>query len=182
VNDKQQKSISKFLSYVLRHDPGEAGITLDNNGWTNVEVLLEQVRTRFPELDKPLLEYVVATNSKQRFAFNEDKTLIRANQGHSVEVELNYVQQQPPAVLFHGTAEDNVKVIKNEGLKKQSRHHVHLSEDVVTARQVGSRHGRPFILKVLSGKMFSDGYPFFLSANKVWLTDHVPPAYIEDVF
>jgi putative RNA 2'-phosphotransferase len=182
MNEKQAKPISKYLSYILRHDPGEAGITLDDNGWTDVDILIEQVRARFPEMDKTLLEYIVATNSKQRFGFNEDKTRIRANQGHSVNVELNYMAQRPPMVLFHGTCEDNVKAIMQEGLKKQGRHHVHLSQDIVTALQVGSRHGRPFVLKVLAGKMHAEGLTFYLTANNVWLTDFVPPQFIEDMF
>jgi putative RNA 2'-phosphotransferase len=182
MDTKQTKPISKYLSYILRHDPDEAGIILDENGWTNVDTLIQQVRLRFPELDMSMLEYVVATNSKQRFSFNEDKTLIRANQGHSINVELNLLAQEPPMVLFHGTSQDNVKSIMNNGLHKQQRHHVHLSENVTTALQVGSRHGRPTVLKIHSGKMHEAGYIFYISANKVWLTDHVPPEYIEDEF
>jgi putative RNA 2'-phosphotransferase len=182
MDAKQAKAISKYLSYILRHDPEEAGITLDTNGWTDVDLLIEQVQGRFPELNKMMLEYIVATNSKQRFGFNEAKTRIRANQGHSVNVELNYMTQPPPMVLFHGTSQDRVKAIMQEGLKKQERHHVHLSENVTTALQVANRHGRPFILKIHSGRMQEDGYLFYLSANHVWLTGHVPPKYIEDDF
>lgn len=182
MDTKLATAISKYLSYILRHDPGEAGIILDASGWTNVDILIEQVRYRFHELNREMLEYIVATNSKQRFAFNEDKTMIRASQGHSVNVELNYIAQQPPIVLFHGTSKDRVEVIMREGLKKQDRHHVHLSENVTTALQVGRRHGHAFILKVHSGKMHEDGYVFYLSANNVWLTDYVPPEYIEDEF
>lgn len=182
MNDKEAKVISKYLSYILRHDPENAGITLDRNGWTDTALLLEGLRLRFPELDRAGLEYIVATNNKQRFAFNEDKTRIRASQGHSVAIELNCLEQSPPVVLFHGTSQDYVNAIMEEGLKKQTRHHVHLCQDVATALQVGSRHGRPKILKVRSGKMFEDGYVFYISANHVWLTDHVPPEYIEDDF
>jgi putative RNA 2'-phosphotransferase len=182
MDTKLATAISKYLSYILRHDPQEAGITLDANGWTNVDMLIAQVRYRFPQLNKEMLEYIVATNSKQRFGFNEDKTMIRANQGHSVNVNLNYIAQEPPIVLFHGTSKDRVEAIMKEGLKKQERHHVHLSENVTTALQVGKRHGHAFILKVHSGKMHEDGYVFYLSANHVWLTDHVPPEYIEDEF
>lgn len=182
MDTKLATAISKYLSYILRHDPEEAGITLDTNGWTNVDELIEQVRYRFPELNKHMLEYIVATNSKQRFGFNEGKTMIRANQGHSVSVDLNYIAQEPPTVLFHGTSRDRVAAIMKEGLKKQERHHVHLSENVTTALQVGSRHGHGFILKVHSHKMHEAGYVFYLSANRVWLTDYVPPEYIEDDF
>jgi putative RNA 2'-phosphotransferase len=182
IEEKQTKAISKFLSYILRHEPAEAGITLDKNGWTDVSMLLKQLGDRFPTLNKSLLEYIVATNSKQRFAFNEDKTMIRASQGHSLDVELNYLAQEPPMVLFHGTAQGNVNAIMQEGLKKQSRHHVHLSENVLTALQVGSRHGRPVVLKIHAGKMHEAGYTFYVSANHVWLTDFVPAAFIEDEF
>lgn len=179
---KQAKAISKYLSYILRHDPADAGITLDENGWTDVAILIKELGVRFPGLDIPALEYIVATNNKQRFAFNEDKTRIRASQGHSVEVELNYLAQEPPTVLFHGTPLRNLAAILAEGLKKGERHHVHLSQNVTTALQVGARHGSPTILKIHSGKMFKDGYVFYLSANEVWLTAHVPPAYIEHDF
>ncbi len=182
IDLKKAKAISKYLSYILRHDPDDAGITLDKNGWTNTNILIQQLKLRFPEVDKTLLEYIVATNNKQRFIFNDDKSLIRANQGHSIDVELNLIEQEPPTVLFHGTTIDSVRSIMEEGLKKQSRHHVHLSENVTTALQVGSRHGRVAILKIHSGKMYADGYTFYISANHVWLTDHVPPAYIEDEF
>jgi len=182
MDQKAAKAISKYLSYILRHDPADAGIVLDKNGWTNVDALIEQVRIKFPELDMPALEYVVATNSKQRFAFNEDKTMIRANQGHSIDVELNLLASEPPTVLFHGTAKENVRSIMTEGLKKQDRHHVHLSENVTTALQVGSRHGKACVLKIHSGKMHADGYVFYLSANNVWMADFIPPAYIENDF
>ena len=182
MDTKQAKALSKYLSYILRHDPDDAGIKLDTNGWTNVELLLNEISSRFPELDRTALEYIVATNNKQRFAFNEDKSLIRASQGHSVEVELNYLAQEPPMVLFHGTTMEHLRSILHEGLKKQSRHHVHLSENVMTALQVGSRNGRAKILKIHSGKMHEAGYTFYVSANNVWLTDFVPPEFIEDDF
>lgn len=182
MDPKEAKAISKYLSYILRHDPEDAGISLDENGWTDVDILIQQLQHRFPGMERSMLEYVVATNNKQRFAFNEGKSRIRASQGHSVEVDLNLLAQQPPIVLFHGTSKDRVPSIMKEGLKKGERHHVHLSENVTTALQVGSRHGSSFILKVHSGKMHEDGYTFYLSANRVWLTDHVPPEYLEDEF
>ena len=182
MDAKGAKAISKYLSYILRHDPDEAGIRLDENGWTDVVQLVNELRVRFPGLDLPALEYIVATNNKQRFAFNEDKTKIRASQGHSVEVALNYLAQEPPTVLFHGTPKRNLAAILEEGLKRGERHHVHLSQNVTTALQVGARHGAPIILKIHSSRMHEDGYVFYVSANEVWLTEHVPPGYIEDDF
>jgi len=179
IDDKQAKAISKYLSYLLRHDPAEAGITLDAQGWTPVDLLIEGVQHRFPELDRTMLEYIVATNSKQRFAFNNDRTMIRASQGHSVPVQLNYNAQEPPMVLFHGTSRSNVESILRDGIKKGERHDVHLSENVTTALQVGSRHGHGTILKIHALKMYEDGYVFYLSANRVWLTEYVPPKYVE---
>lgn len=178
----ETKAISKYLSYILRHDPEDAGITLDESGWTNVPTLLHQLQGRFPGVDMATLEYVVATNSKQRFAFNEDRTMIRASQGHTVNVALNYLPQQPPTVLFHGTSRAFLKQILADGLTRQERHHVHLSQNLVTALQVGQRRQHTIVLKVHAEKMHNDGYVFYLTANNVWLTDHVPPAYIEDEF
>jgi putative RNA 2'-phosphotransferase len=182
MNEKENKQLSKFLSYVLRHDPSELDITLDANGWTEVSLLLQHLRLRFPTVDMEALEYMVATNSKQRFSFNHTKTMIRANQGHSVPVDLNYVAQVPPTVLFHGTSRDYVKAIMTEGLKKQERHHVHLSENVATALQVAGRRPRACILRIQSAKMHEAGYEYFLTANHIWLTEYVPPEFIEDEF
>jgi putative RNA 2'-phosphotransferase len=129
-------------------------------------------------LDAEILNLIVETNDKQRFAFNEDKTLIRASQGHSIEVHLQLSETQPPALLYHGTVEKFIPLIKEEGLKKMSRQHVHLSSNKETANAVGSRRGKPIRLIIEAGKMNKDGYPFYLSQNNVWLTDHVPVQYI----
>ena len=176
------KALSKFLSYVLRHHPEEIGMELDENGWVPVDLLLQQLQPKFPGTDRAVLEKLVEQNSKKRFAFDETGTKIRASQAHSVSVALGYEPQEPPMVLFHGTAASAVKMIMEEGLTKQQRHHVHLSQSVTAALQVGSRYGSPKVLKIHSGKMHEAGYAFFMSPNGVWLTDHVPPGFIEDDF
>jgi putative RNA 2'-phosphotransferase len=174
MNDKQLKSISKQLSYILRHHPDSVGLVLDENGWVRVEALLNAVK-----IERNVLETIVAENDKKRFAFNDDKTMIRASQGHSIKIELGYEPSVPPDILYHGTASSNLKSIQNQGLIKGNRHHVHLSADTDTARKVGMRHGIPVILTVLAGQMGTDGYNFFVSENGVWLTEHVPPRYLK---
>lgn len=178
---KNEVHISKFLSLVLRHQPQKINITLDENGWTDVETLITQANKAGIQLDQTLLKYIVETNPKQRFTFDTTGQNIRANQGHSVEIELGYQPQIPPYILYHGTALRFVDSIKASGLQKQSRHHVHLSQDVITAQKVGSRHGKPVILEVLANKMAADGFIFFCSENGVWLTDHVPTDYLQEM-
>jgi putative RNA 2'-phosphotransferase len=173
----KEKDISKFLSLVLRHQPQTLGIELDPQGWTPVEGLLQKLRHRGMSVDLDQLRQIVANNDKQRFAFNADFSMIRANQGHSVDLGLTPVE--PPEYLYHGTAEANVATILREGLRKQSRQHVHLSVDEATAVKVGQRHGKPVVLRVASGRMHRDGNAFYLSENKVWLTDAVPAQYLE---
>lgn len=170
---------SKFLSLVLRHQPELIGITLDAAGWVSVSDLLRACGEHGRAITLEELREVVATNDKQRFAFSDDGERIRASQGHSVTVELGYTPAAPPEFLFHGTVEKFLPSIRKGGLKKGARHHVHLSPDEETARRVGQRRGRPFILKVSSGRMHRDGHSFFLSTNGVWLTEHVPPAYLD---
>jgi putative RNA 2'-phosphotransferase len=178
ISEKENTRISKFLSLVLRHQPETIGIQLDENGWIAVDILLKQMAAHNRGISKAILDHVVATNSKKRFAYNDDETKIRANQGHSVEVDLNYTPQQPPAILYHGTAEPALESILKTGLEKRKRHHVHLSVDVNTAMAVGSRYGKPVLLVVAAGEMYTDGYIFYLSDNGVWLTDHVPVKYL----
>ena len=178
LTEKETTHISKFLSLVLRHKPETIGVTLDENGWVSVDTLLERINISGTEIDIGILKYIVDTNAKKRFAFNEDLTLIRAGQGHSVTIELGYTPQQPPEILYHGTAIKNIKSILQHGLEKRERHHVHLSSDIATATNVGSRHGKPVIFKVASARMYTDGYTFIVSENKVWLTDNVPPKYL----
>ncbi|QMU26918.1 RNA 2'-phosphotransferase [Adhaeribacter radiodurans] len=176
--EKEITRISKFLSLVLRHQPEKINITLDENGWTSVATLLQQANKNNIKLSPAILDYVVANNNKKRFTFNADKTKIRANQGHSIEVELGYIPQVPPAVLYHGTSEGALNSVLATGLQKQNRHHVHLSTDVVTARNVGQRHGKPVVLRIDAQAMTQNGYLFYLSENQVWLTDQVPTEYL----
>jgi putative RNA 2'-phosphotransferase len=177
--EKQIKHISKLLSLVLRHEPLHIGLTLNENGWANVEDFIRKVNNKGIALDFETLQMVVETNDKKRFTFNENKTLIRANQGHSIEVELNLKEQPPPEFLYHGTVQKFLNAIKKEGLQKMRRQHVHLSKDIETSMKVGSRRGLPVILIVQSGEMNKDGYTFYLSDNDVWLTDQVPVKYIQ---
>jgi putative RNA 2'-phosphotransferase len=178
MSESETNRTSKFLSLVLRHKPQELGITLDENGWTDVSMLLAKMAAKGHRITHDQLRYIVETNSKKRFAFNENESRIRANQGHSVEVDLGYVQKQPPEFLYHGTATRFLEMILAEGLKKMNRHHVHLSSDEQTARSVGGRHGKPVVLTVKSGVMTANGHVFYQSENGVWLTDHVPAAYL----
>ena len=171
------KNISKFISLILRHKPETIGITLDEHGWANVNELIEGIsRTRHFNMD--MLQDIVRTDEKQRYSFNEDKTLIRANQGHSIPVDVELEQKTPPAILYHGTGEKFVSSIDVQGLIPKSRLYVHLSSDAETAKKVGSRHGRPAIYTVDSGQMAADGFAFYLSVNKVWLTKEVPVRYL----
>ena len=178
MNKTRLVKISKYLSKHLRHQPERLGLTLDPGGWVAVDGLLASCTAgRFP-LSRKELEEVVANNDKKRFSFDSTKTLIRANQGHSVEVDLQLQPQIPPDVLYHGTGEKTVELILSAGLLKMNRHHVHLSPDVETARKVGTRHGRPVVLIIDAAAMHTSGYTFYCSDNGVWLTDHVPPHYL----
>lgn len=166
---------SKFLSLVLRHQPGKIGLNLNSNGWAEVDELLEKLPF---ELDFQTLKEIVDTSDKQRYAFSPDFKKIRANQGHSVRVDLNLTPVEPPEVLFHGTATRNLESIKATGLNKGNRHHVHLSLNEETAVRVGGRHGKAVVLRVLASKMHQAGHSFFCSENGVWLTEEVPVRYI----
>lgn len=173
------KHISKLLSLVLRHQPEKIGLELNENGWANVAVLLEKLNTTGNQVDFKLLQELVEENDKKRFAFNDDKTMIRASQGHSIHIELNLESIEPPELLYHGTVNESLEVIRKEGIKKMSRQHVHLSTEKETATKVAIRRGKPIILTVSAHSMHTAGYKFFLSANHVWLTEEVPPQFIE---
>lgn len=178
MNDPEKKKISKFLSYVLRHHPELINLNLDENGWANVDELITKSTNDSQGFTFEELDEIVRTNAKKRFAFNEDKTRIRASQGHSIGINLALIPQQPPEFLYHGTAQHNIQSILKNGIEKRSRQHVHLSIDKETATNVGMRHGKPIILTVRTQKMFEDGIEFYLSENGVWLTDDVDAKYI----
>ncbi len=172
------KETSKFISLILRHKPEAIGITLDEHGWANVDELIAGIAKTQP-IDMAMLEQIVAEDEKQRYSFNEDKTLIRANQGHSIPVDVELEEKEPPEILYHGTGAKYVSSIDEQGLMPKSRLYVHLSSDEDTAKKVGQRHGKPVIYVVKSGKMFCDGYKFYKSVNGVWLTKEVPLSYLE---
>jgi putative RNA 2'-phosphotransferase len=170
---------SKFLSLVLRHEPARIGITLDSAGWTDVDALLAASAAHGVHITRDELAQIVATSDKQRFALSPDGARIRANQGHSVEVELELAPAVPPAILYHGTVDRFLDSIRAQGLVKGERHHVHLSADLATAEKVGGRRGKPVVLTVRAADMVAAGHTFFVSANGVWLTDAVPAAFLE---
>ncbi len=173
------KSTSKYISLILRHRPQEIGIQLDEHGWADVAELIEGIARTHKGFDMETLERIVREDNKQRYSFNEDKTLIRANQGHSIPVDVELEEKEPPEYLWHGTGEKYVPSIEKTGLIPKSRLYVHLSGDAKTAVAVGRRHGRPVVYRVRSGKMYRDGIRFYLSKNGVWLTKYVPAEYLE---
>ena len=177
-NHDRFRRASKFLSLVLRHAPGKAGIALDAEGWTDVDALLAALAKRGHRLSRADLDLLVATNNKKRFAFDPTGARIRASQGHSVAVDLGLEPRVPPETLFHGTVARFLDSIRAQGLLRGSRRHVHLSPDVETARIVGARRGEPVILTVRAGAMHAAGHGFFLSENGVWLTDAAPPEFL----
>lgn len=172
---------SKFLSLVLRHKPEVIGLTLDENGWVEIEALLTAAQAHNRSLTRAELDEIVATNNKKRFAISEDGKHIRASQGHSVVIDLGLLPRIPPSTLYHGTAVRFLPSIREKGLQKMNRQHVHLSATAETAHSVGSRHGKPAILLVKAEAMQADGFIFFLSENGVWLTETVPAHYIEEL-
>ncbi|MDE7252257.1 MAG: RNA 2'-phosphotransferase [Acetatifactor sp.] len=171
---------SKFMSLILRHKPEAIGISLDEHGWANVDELIAGI-AKTHKFNMDILEEIVRTDNKQRYSFNEDKTLIRANQGHSIPVDVELDEAEPPAELWHGTGEKFVSSIDKQGLIPKSRLYVHLSKDEETATNVGKRHGKPVLYKVKAGDMYKDSYKFFLSKNGVWLTKEVPVKYLEKI-
>lgn len=178
MDEKRTVRTSKFLSRVLRHDPGAIGIVLDEGGWVDVDELIAASARAGRRFSRAELDHVVANNNKKRFAYSDDGRRIRASQGHSVDVELGLASAEPPEVLYHGTASTTLPVVLREGLKPMSRRDVHLSADVETAVRVGSRHGRPVVLVVDAAALAADGHIFRVSANGVWLTDRVPASHL----
>jgi putative RNA 2'-phosphotransferase len=178
MKKRSDKELSKFLSLVLRHQPSVIGLTLDNGGWADVSSLISKI----DGLTMDRLEVIVKEDDKQRYSFNHDKTKLRANQGHSVAVDLQLNPMTPPEILYHGTAEKNEINILGDGLRKMQRQHVHLSQDFETAKKVAARReGKSVIFRVHASQMFSQGYEFFCSENGVWLTDYVPAMFLEVV-
>jgi len=172
------KQVSKFMSFVLRHDPASAGLVLDEAGWTSAESLLEALQARGYGTTRKAMEELVRADSKGRYSFSADGERIRANQGHSVAVDLGLAPAEPPDRLYHGTVERFLQAILSEGLRPMERHHVHLSPDRQTASAVGARRGVPVILEVDARAMREAGHVFFRSDNGVWLTDVVPPGFL----
>lgn len=171
--------ISRFISLVLRHKPEEIGLVLDEHGWANVEELIAALNAKKKQIDMEILEEIVRIDEKGRYTFNEDKTLIRANQGHSVPVDVELEEMQPPEELWHGTSVKAEAAIDEEGLKPMSRLYVHLSQDRETAAGVGKRHGKLRLYIVKAGEMYRDGCKFYLSKNGVWLAKEVPVRYLQ---
>lgn len=171
--------LSKILAKALRHEPQFIGITIERMGaWTDVDKLIAAMCAHGFTIDMPTLEQIAATDSKQRYSFTPDKRKIRANQGHSIDVVIDFSEPEPPAVLYHGTSVKSIESIMREGIKHMSRQYVHLSWDIPTAVKVGIRHGKPAVLAVDAAAMRKDRYRFFLSDNGVWLTEYVPTKYI----
>jgi len=173
------KAISKFLSFVLRHDPGSIGLALDEAGWASTDELLGKAAAAGRPITRGLLNDVVATSDKKRFALSEDGSRIRANQGHSIDVALGLQPLAPPDILLHGTATRFLDSIFSSGLSKRERHHVHLTEDIGIARTVGQRYGAVVLLEIDAKAMQAAGHEFLRSDNGVWLTDHVPARYLK---
>ena len=179
-SNKRMKNTSKFISLILRHRPEAIGISLDEHGWADVQDLIDGInRSGGHFLDMENLEEIVRTDEKQRYSFNEDHSLIRANQGHSIPVDVELEEKTPPDILWHGTGEKYVSSIDNQGLIPKGRLYVHLSSDIGTAKKVGSRHGKPVIYEIDCRKMAEDGHSFYLSANNIWLTKRVPAVYLK---
>lgn len=180
MSNKNDK-LSVFISLILRHKPQTINIALDEQGYANVDELIKGVNASGRKLTLEILECIVETDNKGRYSFNSSKTKIRANQGHSIKVDVGLQETIPPRVLYHGTSERNINAILTNGIKKMNRLYVHLSDDLETAIKVGGRHGRAIVLTINTERMIKDGYKFYLSDNGVWLTDFVPNFYIEDL-
>ena len=178
MTEKEKIRASKFICLVLRHNPQAAGIDLDKNGWADTQQLLAGMAHTKHKITLDDLKEIVATDEKQRYKFGDDFAKIRANQGHSVKVDVEMKEATPPTVLYHGTAARFLDAIKAEGLRPKNRLHVHLSIDEKTAVQVGGRHGKPAVLIINAADMHKDGHRFYISENGIWLTNNVPPQYI----
>lgn len=179
MEDNKHDKLSVFISLILRHKPDTIGISLDEHGWADVDELVDGINGSGRRIDMDILEEIVRTDKKGRYSFSPDKTLIRANQGHSIPVDVGLKEQRPPRLLYHGTAERFIPSIMEDGLKPMSRLYVHLSKNIETAERVGRRHGSPRVLRVRAEEMWEKGNAFYLSENGVWLTKAVMPEYLE---
>ena len=171
-------ALSRRLSYVLRHNPASIGVELDEAGWVDVDELLDALAVAGVTVNRVELTEIVRGSDKQRFALDNETNRIRANQGHSLPVELGLSPVEPPSVLYHGTTASSLESITKQGLKRGDRNHVHLSPDEATARRVGARRGLPIILTIAAAAMHADGHAFYVTANGVWLTKAFPPVYL----
>ncbi|MDU9026201.1 RNA 2'-phosphotransferase [Pseudomonas corrugata] len=181
MDTKRLNETSKFLSYVLRHEPQAIGLQLDSEGWADIESLIAGAAEDGRPLNMDLIQAVVSSSDKKRFSLSDDGLRIRAVQGHSTgTVSLQHVEKEPPELLYHGTATRFLESIWEKGLIPGSRHHVHLSQDMQTAIAVGQRYGKPVVLKVDALRMHQQGFKFFQAENGVWLTDHVPASLISE--
>lgn len=175
-----EKELSKFISLILRHKPEVIGISLDEHGWADVDELIEGINKSYL-IDRTKLEKIVSEDEKKRYSFSEDGKLIRANQGHSIQVDVELEKKNPPDVLWHGTGKKYVDSINERGLIPKSRLYVHLSAEYDTAVNVGKRHGEPVVYKINARRMVEEGYNFYQSVNGVWLISSVPEKYLEKV-
>ncbi|MCI9976514.1 RNA 2'-phosphotransferase [Clostridioides difficile] len=175
----KKDKLSVFISLILRHKPETIGIKLDNYGYADVNELIGNINSTGRNINMEILEQIVKEDNKQRYSFNEDRSKIRANQGHSIKVNVELKELRPPKCLYHGTTIRFLDNIKKEGIVRKSRLYVHLSNGIDTAIKVGKRHGIPIVLKVNTEKMYEDGYKFYLSENNVWLCEHIPFKYVE---
>lgn len=178
MSNKNDK-LSVFISLILRHKPEVINIELDEYGYASVDELIQGINKSGKAINFEILEDIVRTDNKNRYSFNENKTKIRANQGHSINVNVGLKECKPPNILYHGTSDRFLDSINKEGLKSMSRLYVHLSDDIETAIKVGKRHGNPIVLKIKSNEMYENGYKFFLSENGIWLTEYIPNLFIE---
>jgi putative RNA 2'-phosphotransferase len=178
--NKHHADTSKFLSYVLRHEPEAIGLELDLEGWADIAALIDGARRSGRELNAELIREVVSSSEKKRFAISDDGLRIRAVQGHSTDsVAISYTEQEPPEFLFHGTATRFIESILKEGLLPRDRHHVHLTTDVESATAVGRRYGTPVVLEIATHRMHQQGFKFFRAENGIWLTPRVPPEFLK---
>lgn len=177
----KKDKLSIFISLILRHKPETIGIKLDDYGYADVNELIEKINNTGRNINIEILEQIVKEDNKQRYSFNDDRSKIRANQGHSINVNVELRELEPPKYLYHGTATRFLDNIKNEGIIKQSRLYAHLSRDIDIAVKVGKRHGTPVILKINTGKMYENGYKFYLSENNIWLCKYIPFEYVEKI-